>query len=174
MKTFFIIKTFLILLAGNAYCLNYEKESDKLVSEHIKFIKKNFKVYPAGVGGGMCGEINLISLHSDCYKIASVDDSREIFFDCVTDLLSRFNNCPKIRPYMHNYPFTLENLHIILAFRSPQGKRPSKDYVALVTVGQGKIFYSNYYSESESFGDLYEESIENAFKAYYSNKLVRK
>lgn len=155
------------------HCLNYQKESNKLVDEHIKYIKKNFNVYPAGVGGGMASEINRISLHSDCYKIVNVDQAREIFFDCVSDLLNRFNCCPKIRPYMHNFPFTIDNLHLILAFSTSEGKRPPEPNVALITVGNGKVFYAEYKHGLRDFNDIHIESIEKAFETYHLNKLSK-
>lgn len=165
--------TICLLLTFKIYSFNYGKETDKIVTEYLKFIKKNMGIYAAGVGGGRMDEINLIGLHLDCYQCLNVAEARDIYLSVIEGLLHRINQNTIIRPYLHNYPFNNENLHFLLSFHKKNGTRPAKEHVSLITSSNGNIYYSCFNHDENKLDYLYQEPYEKAREIYYQNKLSK-
>ncbi|MGK5594517.1 MAG: hypothetical protein ACSNEK_04075 [Parachlamydiaceae bacterium] len=142
----------LIFCSGFYGDYNYSSKADKIASDFLKEIKKELKIYPASIGGGCRGEVNLVSLHLDCYQRVDLERAREIFLQISEGLFIRYNNHKEIRPYLHHFPFGLESFNMILAFMDTPSKHVPSSYIALIKIfDEGQL---HYYQYDHSKGEL--------------------
>jgi hypothetical protein len=162
MKHFLCLIVALLTMNNCFASEDYIAMVDRLVNAYDKQMRKEYGLRLAGSGGGFMNDVNCISLYYEATQ--SVDDAnaRRVLVDCVEKLLCRINSDKKLRPYLHNYPFTAYNLDICISFRTPRDDRPDSRYVALVSVFKGQVISPHYDSKrKEFFGDnpeQYEET----------------
>ena len=82
------------------------------------------------------------------------------------NLLNKINNDPQIRPYLHVYPFSIDNVKIMISFDTLEGKRVDSRYIVLVFCAKGKIFYKNYVNNS--ICPVHEEPYTEALRIFRS------
>ena len=135
--------------------------SDRLVSSYIEETKNN-GLKLIGSGGSFMHDIQAYDLHYITVQNLDVNAARNLYVKTMETLLHRINHDPKIRPYLHTYPFTIENVKIMSSFKKPDGKRVDSKYVALVFCVKGKIDYSR--NVNNTLQDLYEEPYSEALR----------
>jgi hypothetical protein len=91
--------------------------------------------------------------------------ARELLVNVVEEYLSEINADERIRPYLHNYPFTDKNLEIEIVFRNPDGSKVASGKINVASADEGKIFYYVDYPEKHTLKILYEETYEQAIQA---------
>ena len=89
---------------------------DQEMSSFAKEVKATNNLQLLGMGGGFLNRINKLSLTFSSEEAPTVDEARMIFFDLSTRFLSRVNQNEEIRPYLVDYPFTIENLELMILF----------------------------------------------------------
>ncbi|KAF3362548.1 Uncharacterized protein PHSC3_000786 [Chlamydiales bacterium STE3] len=153
---------------------NYSRESNKIVNAFIKEKKKTLKVYPFGIGGGERGEVNLISLYFDCYRLVDKTEAQKILVTLVEDLAQRFNENKKIRPYLHHFPFGAESIHILIGFKDASRKSLFESSDQLVSLQDGMVRYSEYNQMTDKYECKGFEPYEEVLKAYKENLETQK
>ena len=88
----------------------YIKLSHHISDQFVKDYSRRTGVYLCGFGGGMTEDIELICLTFDGRYGLDVPAARRLYIDGIEDLLHRYNTDKAVRPYLHNFPFTLSNL----------------------------------------------------------------
>jgi len=87
--------------------------------------------------------------------------------DLVQEYLKEINTNKKIRPYLRNYPFTLENLEFTIFILQPDGHLPPLEHIHCITAAKGIIEYelsvlpSDY---AKDFPLLQQETLEEALE----------
>lgn len=46
----------------------------------------------------------------------NLEEARRLYVEVVEDFLNRINNNKEIRSYLHDYPFTIKNLDLMIHF----------------------------------------------------------
>lgn len=142
------LKLFSVFLAMPSFCLAYEppyysKLANRLVKAHIAEMKKDgFRA--CMTGGGMMYDVENISVGFDVQATPTIDEARVLFVRGVERLLHRVNEDSRIRPYLHNYPFTVANLTYTLSFpRVPVDQSRTGPIVYVVSINEN-VSYAFY------------------------------
>ena len=86
--------------------------------------------------------------------------------------MKKYNINVKIRPFLHNFPFTLENMKISLSFEDESHKNQGEGYVAYAFIGKNRqIFYLGYDHKTEKLYDIHCEPYEKALEIVKNPKV---
>src|SRR4051812_32005648 len=87
----------------------YIKLAHDITEKTAKKLKEQKGLSLAGTGGRMMDDIQMMMMGFNFYKIVDIETARQLLTYSVQEYLSDINSNEKIRPYLHNYPFTEEN-----------------------------------------------------------------
>lgn len=121
----------------------YSRLASRLVKEHISEMQKEgFHAYMTG--GGMMYDVEDISVGFESNRTPTLEEARVLYVRGVERLLNRVNQDLKIRPYLHNYPFTVADLTYMLEFSYVVVDVSGSGPIADVMCVKGKVCYSVY------------------------------
>ncbi|MFN0065792.1 MAG: hypothetical protein ACKVOH_06115, partial [Chlamydiales bacterium] len=110
-----------------------------------------------GSGGGFMHDIEEVGFSYISLDKYNVEEARALYIEVMEGFIERFNADETIRPYLHNYPFTEENLRIRIGFEDENRKHRSDGNIALIFLVNGKVYYEGFDSEKDKFYTLHEE-----------------
>ncbi len=143
----------------------YIKISNKISSSYCQELSRNKGLYLTGSGGAMVDDIKKINVHFDSFASLSVEEARKLYVEVAEGFLKRYNENEAVRPYLHNYPFKLENLELMISFTDETRKRRSEGLVALVfNARKDLLFYYGYDEKENQLYEIYEESYSQAIE----------
>lgn len=144
----------------------YEKISDKITEKTAKNLSKKYQLTPIGSGGSMMHDVEKLALSFNCYHPLSLDQSRKLIVSCVDEYIEAVNNNADIRPYLHNYPFTEQNVEVaIFIYENNKFTEVQPGQVSCVSELKGKICYHTKDPEDEyKLETLHEESYAEAVR----------
>ncbi len=150
----------------------YCKLSDKIFFAYNKEMCKRNRLSLVGKGGRMMGDIQQVNAFYTSNDRLNVEEARRLFVDVAEGYIARYNENEEIRPYLRNYPFTIDSLKIQIGFENENRQHMDGGYVALASYINAKrrIFYSGYDHETKKFTDLHEESYETALEIVQQEK----
>lgn len=119
----------------------YLKYVDEIIANFVADVEKKYGLYCYGSGGSMPTDVEKIDVLFISYAKFTVTDARKVEVAVVQELLRRINNHEKIRPYLREYPFGSDRVHISISFRTETDDRPLDGSVALVSMVNNKIYY---------------------------------
>lgn len=152
---------------------HHVKVINKLMGQTTREISKDHpNITTVGYGGRMMGDIQTVYLHFYCLANVDINEARKIYIECVERIKEAINNNMEIKPYLHTYPFTIEETDITINFIDASGSFISqKDSIALVSFAKSQIYYC-FYDTTLPFGgdfvDAHRESYEEALRIYQS------
>lgn len=159
-KIFFVLCS--LLLCGFKephYC----KLSDRIFNLYNKELRQQKGLYLNGSGGAFMDDIKKINSSYKSYEPMTIELARQLYVEVIEGYLNRYNEDEKIRPYLHNYPFTIDNLNVMISFWDKAKKRRDKGLVALIYIGKNQeIVYSTYDYEKKDFVKLHRETYSTA------------
>ncbi|NGX43759.1 MAG: hypothetical protein K940chlam7_02061 [Chlamydiae bacterium] len=102
-----------------------------------------------------------------CFQIqrpVSKEEGRKLLIDCAEELLSQINTHPDFQQFMHEYPFTVKNIEIVMYVSTETGGTVYHPEIAIFSFSRGKVEYLTnspenryvFYSEEE---ETYEEAL---------------
>jgi hypothetical protein len=186
MRKFILVLSTIIILPIVAFLLFYflvgftnnlsksEKDSDKLskraqiaIALTVKTAKilsetRNLRFNGFGGSGGMQGVVKMraISLTSTNGPF-NIEQARELVIYCAKIFLKEINNSKEIRPYLHHYPFTVNDIEVRVA-GSSENKLVNKDsLIAYTSLIEGKI---DYCIRDECLKSVHEETYKEALE----------
>ena len=139
----------------------YVKLAHELTEKTAKKLKKQKGLCLAGSGGQMMDDIQMM-MGFNFYKVVDVATARQLLMDSVQEYLSTINTNEEIRTYLHNYPFTPQNVEIVIYFYNPEGSKVPFNKITIAAVNQGKIVYYVDDPEKHTIKPFHEESYEKA------------
>jgi hypothetical protein len=90
--------------------------ADWIMDQHIKEMKKK-GYYLTMRGWGMPdGSIHSLDIGFDSKKTPSIDEARALYVPAIEHFLALINQDMVIRPYLHRYPFTPDDLTYFMDF----------------------------------------------------------
>lgn len=141
----------------------YCKLSDRIFVPYNKELKAQKRLYLVGSGGAMMDDIQKVNAHYTSFERLTVEQARRLYVEVAEGYLCRYNQNEQIRPYLHNYPFTIDNVDVMIGFENEQRQHMDQGFVALMYVSKNhRLLYRGYDHERRSFTDLYEEPYETA------------
>ena len=144
-----ICARFLILLLAlgtlSSFKANYVKLVHRVNASFTKEFGKDKHLHLIGSGGAMMDDVKGVTLHFISYEPYTIEEARSLYIELVENYLCRINQTEKLRPYLHDYPFTNANLNFIISFEDNSKHLRSDGYVAaLYQVKDHELVYSGY------------------------------
>ncbi len=141
----------------------YIKISNKISSSYCRELNQSKGLYVTGSGGAMMGDIQEVGVHFISFTPSSIEEARRLYVEVTEGFLKRYNENEAVRPYLHNYPFTIENLEIMIRFADEARKHRGDWMVALVfTARKDQLFYCGYNYEKQQLYDIHKEPYSQA------------
>jgi hypothetical protein len=103
---------------------------------------------------------------SGCFGIVDIDTARQLLVTSVQEYLSAVNSNEKIKPHLHNYPFTDKNIKIVIYFYDSSGLDVPVGSISIASAAQGELIYYVDYPEKHTIKAIHEESFQDALRAF--------
>lgn len=161
------LKSCFLLLLLSACHKSHSDLADEQMSLYAKKAYQEKGIVLEGSGGQMMNDIKVFTLSFNSNEHLSLEEARALVVQVVNEFLEQVNTNEKIRPYLHTYPLTVQNVFLMIGFRNHLNQRPPKKYIALTYTHQDQIYYSHWDStkmEASKFCDHYHESFNDAVK----------
>ena len=142
----------------------YVKLAHEITEKTAKKLKEQKGFSLAGTGGQMMDDIQMMMMGFNFYKVVDIETARQLLVDSVQEYLSAINSNEKIRPHLHNYPFTAQNVEIVIYFYNPDGSNVPPGKLSIAEANQGKVVYYIDDPEKHTIKSLHEETYEKALK----------
>lgn len=137
---------------------------DCITAKFTKELMKEKNMYLFGYGGRMMFDVEEVSMSYNIVKHASIDEARRLFVEVAEGYLARINTSEKLRPFLHNYPFTINNLDLGIGFENEKGQAYEDLVYVVYSKRTGKIVYNANDPKEGMFYKIYEESYDEAVK----------
>lgn len=156
-----LIISFVLTMVFRLDAAIHVKYADRITAKHQKKMVKAYGLKAFGSGGGMIDDVKIISLDLSSSEVADLERARFLYVTAVNDLLSMINSSEMIRPYLHNYPFTIDNLRYSISFSIFKDNYPVNKIADVMNVDD-KLIYSIIDKDGESqtvHKEMYEEAV---------------
>lgn len=166
MKLFFIIGIILLMFSFifGYQSPRYVKLAHEITEKTAKKLKEQKGLSLAGTGGQMMNDIQMMMMGFNFYKVVDIETARQLLTDSVQEYLSAINSNEKIRPYLHNYPFTPKNVEIVIYFYNPDRSKVPNGKINIAEASRDEIIYYIDYPEKHTIKTIHEETYEEALK----------
>ena len=144
--------------------LKEEKIANQVLTKLAGQLAKKYHLKVVGHSAEMPeGIINKLGLIFHIYQSLTREEIREILVDCVEAFLIEINSNKEIRLYLKVYPFTADNVSIILGIYQTNGKNIYDPEISSAWASRGKLRYATE-EKGQKYGykNEYEESFEEA------------
>ncbi len=165
------INFILIILLSLSSCkskvseeFDYTKQARKITGRFCEEISLPKDLYLTGYGGALMHDVKELALHFDAFECLNLEEARKLYVEMTETYLDYINEDEAIRPFLHNYPFTIKNLKIMITFFDHSGNYQDNGCIALIfrVLKTSQVFYCAYDSEKKDFVDVHEEPYEEA------------
>jgi hypothetical protein len=164
-------KIILTLIVGMQLCasnkdddipyINYTKE---IMNSFIKNSEQAYDLNCIGTGGKFAKNVAQINIQFLAYRKGTIEEARTLEVKMIEKLLQTVNEHEKIRPFLLNYPFKSEDLHISIGFRNEKDDYFYDDSIAYVSHIKNKLFYDTANPKTHKLLDFMEEPYDEAVK----------
>jgi hypothetical protein len=142
----------------------YIKLADQITLKTAKQLQQEDNLALVGTGGQMMHDIQMMAMSFYLYHEVDLNEARALLIHAVNQYLLAINSDEKIRPYLHEYPFTAKNLEVrIWAFNADGSEVPLDKIYYLCAIGG---IFKYYLNEPETFSrklihkETFEEAVE--------------
>jgi hypothetical protein len=119
----------------------YVHLAHKITNEAGRQLEKEKGLILVGTGGEMMYDIQMMMMGFDFYQEVTIENARELLLFSVETYLNEINNSEEVRKYLHNYPFTEENVEIVVYFHKKNGHDVSGNNIAIAAARKGSLIY---------------------------------
>ena len=170
MKIISYIGITILLLFAYAYFGGYQspryvKIAHKITAKTAKKIEQQKKLRLIGTGGGMMDDIQAMHMSFQFFHEVDLKKARELVVFAIKQYLEDINSHEKVRPYLHNYPFTAKNIEIHIWVYNPDRTKLPPDKIYYISAINGVLNYyirgPEEYSRQAICEQTYEEALEN-------------
>ena len=161
--TIFIIFPVLFLFSG---CCFFKKDYPEIAHEitlrTAKQLEKEKGMELVGTGGGMIKQVNRLSMFLNYYSPQEIPEARKLALFVTDKFLYNINSDEKVRPYLNNYPFKIEDLKIFLSFLPSKYREVEPGKLDHIVINNGRLTFNTRSKETGRLTTLFEETIEEA------------
>jgi len=141
---------------------DYVQLAHKITKETAKKLKEEKNLYLIGTGGGMMGDIKMMAMSFNYYQEVNLESARKLLVYAIDEYLSAINSNEKVRPYLHNYPFRVNNIEIMIFIYNPDRSKPALEKINFIQSINGIL---EYYISSDFDNPILEETYNQAVEA---------
>lgn len=144
-------------------------DCDKLCNEIRATVARKLKeqknLRPSGFGGSAPYDIRELCLSFDYFQEIDLNAARELLLYAIEVFVDEMNKNTAIRPYLHDYPITIENVDLLIFIRTPDGKFvEGSDNISTLSTINGKLVYRIWQDDHTNYAieETYEEALKMA------------
>lgn len=100
------------------------------------------------------------------HKMTSVDEARMFYCKFFHEYSSEINSTKSLRPFLHNYPITIKELQLSIAFADDNGELLQYPYIAIIKIEGDTLLYGSYDPVKKCFRLMHEETFSRAYNIY--------
>jgi len=119
----------------------YVKIAYKITYQTAKKLRREKGLFLFGTGGGMINDIKIMSMDFHFYRPLAIEAFRSLLLYAVEEYLAAINGNEEVRPYLHNYPFTPNNVEISIFLLNRDGSSLPPGEIDLATARLGEFVY---------------------------------
>ena len=142
----FLICMMSMMISSCCKIEDHEVLADKKIFNFAKEVRKTDGLELWMYGGGLYERINSLNIGFISTEYVDIDESRMIYIDLLERFLDSVNSDMTIRKYLATYPFTKDEVNLVLQFEPPLNKQGAP-FVSSVSMGpmylpqRNSIFY---------------------------------
>ena len=156
------------LFCNEPICCKISNEIVTSISEELE--KEGLYIY--GSGGVMMNELKKVEVWYLSLAKMDVDQARKLYVTALEEYLKKYNESKEIRPFLHKFPFTVENIKMTIVFENESQTHQGEGFVAYILRGKNnQIFYEGYDHKTEKLYDIYSEPYEKALEIVRNQKV---
>jgi hypothetical protein len=170
-KKIFLIGVLLSMCFSN-YCDNtnqpkklskgYSKIADKITMQFAAKMKQKKNLVFIGLGGAMMGDIQEMDVSFNYSCPINIPTARKLIIECAKEYLQDINDNKEVQPYLHDHPFTAQNIQITIFIHNVDDSRIYYPNLCNVNIINNTVRYLSH--DGEKFVSLKEEPYDEAMK----------
>jgi len=157
-----MLLSLLLMGPGEAKEFDYCSYLDKIMNPSIKLISQEEDLLLFGYGGGMAYDIKSVETYSATLKPLTIKEARRKYVRGTEEFLKAINEDRKLRPYLHDFPFTHTNVQFRIAYHGDNPSHESYPYVRFMFEAKGKLVYDSIDPSTGEFVMIHSETYEEA------------
>ncbi|MES2200190.1 MAG: hypothetical protein V4489_08495 [Chlamydiota bacterium] len=136
------VQCVLLLICMSSFsAMEYEDVANEITRKTIQKVAREKKMSAIGIGGGMLGDIYKMSISFQFFHPTTQMEARQLLVDVVSTYLQEINSNQKIRPYLHDYPFTAKNVQIDIWIKNPDRSDVAFNQIDYMVALSGELYY---------------------------------
>jgi len=155
---------FLMFFIGCSQESKHAQLADEISYSLITDISKKYPMHYYCASGQLMTNVNTMSVDVGIVKLCNVEEARKLVVNYAEEYLYRINHNEKIRPYLTKYPFTYKEIDLLFGFFDKDQKRPDPNYVVMVSLLNGDLYYYKKNPSSPRHDFIHKEPYEEALK----------
>jgi hypothetical protein len=100
------------------------------------------------------------------HRLTNVDEARMFYCKFFHDFATTLNSTRGLRPYLHNYPITVKELQLSIAFADDNGELLQYPFIAIIKIEGDTLLYGSYDPLKKCFRLMHEETFSRAYNIY--------
>ena len=164
-----VIPAFLLIFALIYFLffreVHHSKFAHKITIQTGQKLRDEKELYLIGTGGQMMDDIKMMYMGFQYFKPVNLGNGRDLLVYSIQLYLNEINKNEKVRPYLHEYPFTPKNIEIDIWIRNADGSKVASDRIRHVHIADGILSYHMDGIDEYSRKTVHEETYEEALKA---------
>lgn len=166
-RAILILTLFCGTLLADCGCKNkgsteYVTIANQVSRQTATLLEDQFGLHFATKGGFMPGDVRLLFLGLTTDQLLDIAHARSLLLQAAEIYLDQINSDEKLQPYLHDYPFTVNNIKLEISY-AVYRNITSSSQVAQVALRDGVITYWGL--QGYSLAKLQQETYEAALQA---------
>jgi hypothetical protein len=170
----------LILLLGScSYCSSKPKSKHSKIAETVtkrtvQRIESETSLRVTAFGGWTPdNQVRYLSIGFNHLGELSIEQARKFIIYCINEYMSETNTDIEIRPYLNPYPFTQDEMKLIIFIKKANGKDVNRGTFCVVVAQSGLIEYNMREPSSKELRTILRESYEEAVDILEAEKITK-
>jgi hypothetical protein len=128
-----------------------EKHVHNIINRFNSTQERQRNLYAVGIGSSIPENVEKFIIRFKSQEYLTQDQARNLMVHCANDLLISINSDREVRPYLHHYPFTSEDIDIMICFVDDHDQLLQYPFIGLVSIADGKIHTCYYNPEQQRY-----------------------
>ena len=138
--------------------------ADKITRATAKKLEEEQHLKLIGIGGGMMDNVRMMAMSFSFNREITLEEGRELLVVSVEEYLKAVNSNEKIRPYLANYPFDLQNIEIRIFIQNPDRSDLPPGKICAMQAAKGFLDYDSRDPSTNQFTEIHRETFEEALQ----------
>lgn len=141
--------------------------ADREVARFARRYPKDYGFNIVGTGGRTAYSIQRVSIHFEGYQQVTVDEARCQLIHLYMAFMKQASKNPRFIAACKGGIFDYNNVHIDIVYGPKDSLFFTPPFVASAYIAKERVYYRQYDPYQRKLGDLYDESVEEAFEKVY-------